>query len=202
MENEQKQNEKTLSAAGATASVGVGAFIWDLAKILIIAALIIWPFRQFVAEPFVVSGSSMLPNYHNHDYLIIDRFSYLNGEPSRGDVIVLRYPKDPSQFYIKRVIGLPGESVKVSQGYVTIFNKEHPEGFRLKEPYLNNQAETLGKSDTTVLGSEEYFVLGDNRTASSDSRVWGILPSSDIVGKVWARVFPFSNSGLVKTPSY
>ncbi len=202
MENDQKQNQKILNAAPVAGSVGVGAFIWDLAKILLIAALIIWPFRQFVAEPFVVSGSSMLPNYHNHDYLIIDRFSYINGEPKRGDVIVLKYPKDPSQFYIKRVIGLPNETVKIANGYVTIFNTNNPDGLRLKEPYLSNQTETLGKSDAVTLGSEEYFVLGDNRTASSDSRVWGILPKDNIVGKVWARVFPFNNSGLVKTPSY
>ncbi len=202
MENEQKQNVKSQNPAAQAARVGVGAFVWDLAKILLIAALIIWPFRTFVAEPFVVSGSSMLPGYHNHDYLIVDRFSYITGSPQRGDVIVLRYPKDPSQFYIKRVIGLPGETVKISQGHVIVINQEHSEGLVLNEPYLTSQSETIGKTEPTRLGSEEYFVLGDNRTASSDSRVWGILPHDDIVGKVWARVFPFSTAGMMSTPNY
>src|SRR3989344_2792150 len=108
MEEDQNKNMPEQAA-----SASIGAFVWDLAKILIIALVIIVPFRIFVAEPFVVSGSSMLPNYHNHDYLIIDRLSYRLGQPKRGDVVVMRYPKDPSQFYIKRVIGLPGESVKI-----------------------------------------------------------------------------------------
>lgn len=185
-----------------TESQSVGAFIWDLIKILIIAVIIIVPFRTFVAEPFVVSGSSMLPNYHNGDYLIIDRLSYLTGEPKRGDVIVLKYPKDNTQFFIKRIIGLPGETVKVLQGHVLVINKEYPDGMQLKEPYLKTNIETFGKTEPTTLGSGEYYVLGDNRTASSDSRAWGILPKDDIVGRVWARVYRFSEAGFIKTPSY
>ncbi len=180
----------------------VGAFVWDLIKILIIALIIIVPFRTFVAEPFVVSGSSMLPNFHNGDYLIIDRLSYITGSPARGDVIVLKYPKDTTQFFIKRIIGLPGETVKLAQGKVVIVNKDHPEGFQLNEPYLSNPIETFGKTDPTTLGSGEFFVLGDNRVASSDSRVWGILPRDDIVGRVWARIFHFNEAGFIKTPTY
>lgn len=180
----------------------VGAFVWDLIKILIIALIIIVPFRTFVAEPFVVSGSSMLPNFHNGDYLIIDRLSYITGNPERGDVIVLKYPKDTTQFFIKRIIGLPGETVKLAQGKVVVINKDHPEGFQLNEPYLSNPIETFGKTDPTTLGSGEFFVLGDNRVASSDSRVWGILPRDDIVGRVWARIFHFNEAGFIKTPTY
>ena len=180
----------------------VGAFVWDLIKILIIALIIIVPFRTFVAEPFVVSGSSMLPNFHNGDYLIIDRLSYITGSPARGDVIVLKYPKDTSQFFIKRIIGLPGETVKLAQGKVVVINKDHPEGFQLNEPYLSSPIETFGKTDPTTLGSGEFFVLGDNRVASSDSRVWGILPRDDIVGRVWARIFHFNEAGFIKTPTY
>ncbi|MBI5530419.1 MAG: signal peptidase I [Candidatus Doudnabacteria bacterium] len=200
MENDQNKNENNKDSDSSLKSVG--AFIWDLIKILIIALVIIVPFRMFIAEPFVVSGSSMQPNFHNHDYLIIDRLSYLRSQPQRGDVIVLKFPKDTSQFFIKRIIGLPGETVKVGQGFVTIYNTEHPEGMRITESYLPNQSETFGKTDPVVLGSDEYFVLGDNRTASSDSRVWGILPKDDIVGKVWARVYPPSSAGFFQTPSY
>jgi signal peptidase I len=168
----------------------VGLFIWDLVKVLIIALVIIVPFRMLVAEPFVVSGSSMVPNFHNRDYLIIDRLSYRLHLPSRGDVIVLRFPKDPSQFYIKRIIGLPGEKVKITQGHVFILNIDYPQGVELTEPYLDSEVKTTSvRSEPVNLGSDEYFVLGDNRPASSDSRAWGILPRGDIVGKVWLTVF-------------
>ena len=180
----------------------VGAFFWDLLKIFVIALIIIVPFRMFVAEPFVVSGSSMVPNFHNGDYLIIDRLTYHFSPPKRGDVIVLKFPKDTSQFFIKRIIGLPGETIKLSQGHVVIINKDHPEGSILNESYLPSQIETLGRSDQMTLGTDEYFVLGDNRTASSDSRVWGILPANDIVGRVWVRVFPPRAATVFKTPSY
>lgn len=198
---DDKQNQNQ-DVPEKSALKSAGLFVWDLVKIVIIAMVIIVPFRMLVAEPFVVSGSSMLPNFHNRDYLIIDRLSYRTHEPARGDVIVLRFPKDPSQFFIKRVIGLPGETVKIQQGYVIIYNSEHPEGLRLNEPYLASQTETVGSSEPLKLGSDEYFVLGDNRTASSDSRVWGILPRDDIVGRVWLRVYPFNTAGLVRTPSY
>ncbi len=115
MDNERNTNQsiENQSAFGA-----ISSFIFDLVKILIIALVIIVPFRMFIAEPFVVSGSSMLPNYHNKDYLIIDRLSYRTGAPQRGDVIVLKYPKDTSQFFIKRIIGLPGEKIRFAGGHV------------------------------------------------------------------------------------
>lgn len=197
-----EENKIPPADEGGSALKNVGVFIWDLVKILIIALVIIVPFRMFVAEPFVVAGSSMEPNFHNHDYLIIDRLSYITGQPQRGDVIVLKFPKDTTQFFIKRIIGLPGETVQVQQGYVQITNAQHPGGFRLPEGYLPSQTETFGQPTPVHLASGEYFVLGDNRTASSDSRVWGILPRDLIVGKVWARVFPFSTAQTFHTPSY
>jgi signal peptidase I len=199
--NEETKTQAELSQE-PNPKQSVGAFVWDLFKILIIALLIIVPFRAFIAEPFVVSGSSMLPNYHNRDYLIIDRFSYRNGSPQRGDVVVLKFPKDPSQYYIKRIIGLPGERVSFDQGRVVVFNQANPNGLKLSEPYLQNSSETFGKNQEAVLGEGQYFVLGDNRTASSDSRVWGILPKEDIVGKVWLRVFPVKDFGLFQEPVY
>jgi signal peptidase I len=200
MDSDQNKNLGSKESPGTMQTVG--AFIWDLVKILIIALVIIVPFRTFVAEPFVVSGSSMLPNFVNHDYLIVDRLSYISGQPKRGDVIVLKFPKDPSQFFIKRIIGLPGETVQLSQGHVMIINDQNPNGKILDEPYLPSGTQTLGRTDPVHLGSDEFFVLGDNRTASSDSRVWGILPRDDIVGRVWTRVYPFSTAGFMKTPTY
>src|SRR6185369_3261723 len=128
--------------------------------------------------------------------------TYHTSQPQRGDVIVLKYPKDTSQFFIKRIIGLPGETISFSQGHVFIKNQEHPDNWQLSEAYLPPQIQTYAGPQVVTLGSGEYFVLGDNRTASSDSRVWGILPQNDIVGKVWLRVFPVSRYAHFSTPSY
>ncbi len=200
MEPEQNKNQNVQTEQPPKQSTG--AFVWDLVKILVLALIIIVPFRMFIAEPFVVSGSSMVPNFHNQDYLIVDRLSYHTHPPQRGDVIVLKYPKDPSQFFIKRIIGLPGEKVEFNQGHVIIVNSQYPEGLTLNESYLPSQVETFGAPGPFMLGSGEYYVLGDNRTASSDSRVWGILPSDDIVGRVWLRVFPLGAFQDFKTPLY
>jgi signal peptidase I len=199
MDGDQNKNQATENQSLLSA---IGSFIFDLVKILVIALIIIVPFRMFIAEPFVVSGSSMLPNFHDHDYLIVDRLSYHTSQPQRGDVIVLKYPKDTSQFFIKRIIGLPGETISFSQGHVIITNAEHPNGWQLNEPYLPMQDETFAGPSSVTLASGTYYVLGDNRTASSDSRVWGILPTDDIVGRVWLRVFPLSRYAHFTTPSY
>ncbi len=193
--------EQITPESSVSENPGIGSFVWELARVVIIAFVVMLAFRLFVAEPFIVSGSSMVPNFHNREYLIINKIGYRLHQPERGDVIVFKYPRDLTQYFIKRVIGLPGEKVKVADGRVTIYNKEHPDGKVLDEPYLPNQAVTFGGEGTTTLGSDEYFVLGDNRQASSDSRVWGVLPRNDLVGKVWLRVFPLGDFGIIKSPT-
>ncbi|MDQ3018796.1 MAG: signal peptidase I, partial [bacterium] len=138
----------------------------------------------------------MVPNFHNREYLVVNKIDYRLNEPERGDVVVFKYPKDRSQYFIKRIIGLPGEKIKVENGRVVIYNSAHPQGSILDESYLPNQNVTLGKSDVVSLGSDEFFVLGDNRLASSDSRVWGVLPRHDMVGTAWLRVFPLDAFGI------
>ncbi|HMR55655.1 MAG TPA: signal peptidase I [Candidatus Doudnabacteria bacterium] len=177
-----------------------GSFLWELIRIIVVAFVVMVAFRVFVAEPFVVSGSSMVPNFHNKEYLVVDKVSYRLGEPKRGDVIVFKYPKDTSQYFIKRVIGLPGERVQVDNGRVKVFNDENPEGAILTEPYLTSEDATFGKTDIVTLGSSEYYVLGDNRLASSDSRVWGVLPDHNIIGKAWFRAFPLAELGFPSFP--
>jgi signal peptidase I len=177
-----------------------GSFLWELIRIIVVAFVVMIAFRVFVAEPFVVSGSSMVPNFHNKEYLVVDKVSYRFGEPKRGDVIVFKYPKDTSQYFIKRIIGLPGERIQIDNGQVKIFNEEHPEGAIVTEPYLASQNATFGKTDIVTLGSSEYYVLGDNRLASSDSRVWGVLPKHNIIGKVWFRAFPLAEFGFPSFP--
>ncbi len=164
--------------------------------------IIILPVRTFLAEPFMVSGSSMIPNFHDKDYLIVDRLSYRIHNPQRGDVIVLKFPKDTTQYFIKRIIGLPGETVICEQGRVAVEASGEAAPQILAETYLPSTALTQNCKPKQVLGSDEYFVLGDNRMASSDSRVWGILPKDDIVGRVWLRIFPFHDFGFMATPSY
>lgn len=172
-------------------------FIWDFLKIVAIALVIIVPVRYFIFQPFVVFGSSMEPNFHNGQYLIIDELSYRFSNPSRGQTIVLKYPNDPKQYFIKRIIALPGETIQIENGRVTIYNAENTNGITLDESYLPSQGLTYAHDVSVVAGSKtltlkegEYFVMGDNRFASSDSRDWGPLERSEIVGKVFLRLLP------------
>ncbi len=174
----------------------IGIFIFDTLKLAIVAVVIVLPIRYFVIQPFFVLGASMEPTFHNGDYLIIDEISYRLGEPERGNIIVFRYPNNPKQFYIKRIVGLPGEVVVINEQGVTIKNKENPDGLLLKEEYLR-EAHTYGNMSQT-LTHDEYFVLGDNREASSDSRRWGALKEEFIVGKVFVRAYPFQNAEVFK----
>lgn len=155
--------------------------------------------RFFIATPYVVSGASMEPTFDNWHYLIVDRISYDFTEPKRGDVIVFNTPDNANRALIKRVIGLPGETVvlKGSGPTVTIINAEHPEGFTLDESYLD-PTNLGGTSDQkTTLGPEEYFVLGDNRRVSADSRLWGMLPRDNIVGQALVRLYPLGEIGIM-----
>ncbi len=192
-------HQETSNAREEGSLQSIGLFIWDLVKVFLTAFVIVWLIlRPFVAEPFIVSGSSMVPNFHDKEYLIVQKLEYRAHPPARGDIIVFKYPKDPSQYFIKRIIGLPGEQVKVESGHVFVKNGEPSQWLELPEPYLNNQPITFGRPDVVTLGSSEYFVLGDNRLQSSDSRVWGALPKANIVGKVWLRVLPLSKFGIIK----
>jgi len=168
-------------------------FVWEIAKLVIISLAIIIPIRYFLIQPFFVRGASMEPNFDNGQYLVIDEISYRFNEPQRGDIIVFKYPLDPSQYYIKRLIGLPSETVEVKNGKVFIYNSLHPQGMILDESdYLSERAITMGDNIKVVLGEREYFVLGDNRQASSDSRKWGALSKEYIIGRVWLRAWPFN----------
>jgi len=169
-------------------------FCWEIIKIVILALLIVIPIRYFIFQPFVIKGNSMEPNFHQGDYLIVDEISYRFNEPERGDVIVFRYPRDTSQRFIKRIIGLPGETVKMEQGEINIINGVenrtlNESEYGLKENYTDNL--------TLSLKENEYFVLGDNRTASFDSRKWGALSGNYIIGKVILKTwFPSITSSI------
>ncbi|MBI2041639.1 MAG: signal peptidase I [Candidatus Nealsonbacteria bacterium] len=176
-------------------------FFWEISKIIIIALLIVMPIRYFIFQPFFVRGQSMEPNFQNGNYLIIDEISYRLRNPQRGEVVVFKYPLNPTQRYIKRIIGLPGETVEVHDGKVDIYNSNGVPQILDELNYLPNSTITAGNA-RFQLSSSEYFVLGDNRSFSSDSRSWGLLPKEDIIGKVFLRVWPFAALAMVGTPAY
>jgi len=173
------------------------SFVWETAKIVIISLAIIIPIRYFLFQPFFVRGASMEPSFEDGEYLIVNEISYRFHEPGRGDVIIFRYPKDPSQYYIKRVIGLPKEVVKIEGGKVIIVNSENPKGFVLDEPYLSEENKYTSGNLEMNLDENDYFVLGDNRSASSDSRSWGSVPRHYIIGWAWVRAWPFNRVGIL-----
>lgn len=160
----------------------------EIVRFSIIAILIVIPIRLFIAQPFIVSGASMDDTFHSGEYLIVDQVSYHFEQPDRGDVVIFRYPRDPSKFFIKRVIGIPGDTVTIEDSIVTITNDTYPDGFTLDEPYIKSMAP--GSRLTETLGDREYFVMGDNRDQSSDSRAWGVLQEERIVGRALVRLFP------------
>lgn len=160
----------------------------EIVRFALIALIIVLPVRWFVAQPFIVSGASMEDTFHNNEYLVIDRISYRFNEPERGDVIIFRYPNDPSKFFIKRIIALPNETINLNGTTVEIQNAEQSEGFVLNESYA--QLGSGSRSQSVTLGEGEYFVMGDNRDHSSDSRVWGVLSRDEIVGRAFLRLLP------------
>ncbi len=163
---------------------------WDLIKFAALALAIVLPIRMWVAQPFVVNGLSMFPTFHDGDYLIVDEISYIVKGPTRGDAVVFKYPNDPSRYFIKRIIAMPNETILINKGTVTIMNAENPDGFVLEEKYINDKFEVTQNYQT---GPDEYFVMGDNRNHSSDSRAWGVLPRKLMIGRAYLRLLPFDN---------
>jgi len=169
--------------------------LWELIRVLLISLVVVIPIRVFVAQPFIVKGASMEPNFHGGEYLIVDQLSFRLRSPHRGEVIIMRYPFNPSIFYIKRIAGLPGETVIIREGRVRVRTGEGPETV-LEELYLKSGIVTAPDKIVELKG-DEYFVLGDNRTDSSDSRVWGVLNEDFLVGRTLLRLWPVTKIGIL-----
>jgi len=178
--------------APKVALVSALSLLLELVQVLAISLAIIIPVRYFLVQPFYVKGASMEPSFWDHEYLIIDELSYRFKQPARGDIVVFRYPADPKQFFIKRIIGLPGETVEVAGGQIKIYNDKHPNGKVLDEKMYLDQDYTA-MTRIVTLKSDEYFVLGDNRIASLDSRIFGPVKREYIVGRVWLRGWPLES---------
>lgn len=198
MDNNEYLDDEELEAEEQSTLNKVGLFFLELIKVVVLAGITIVLVRYFLFKPFYVKGQSMEPNFHEKDYLIIDEITYRFREPVRGEVVVFHAP-GIDDFYLKRVLGLPGERVKVEGNKVIVYNDEHPQGIVVEEHYLNEQ--TNG-SITITLEDNEYFVLGDNRDASYDSRRFGAISGDKIVGRVWFRGWPFSRISSFDTPDY
>lgn len=178
-------------------------FIWELIKIVAISLAIIIPIRVFVVQPFIVEGASMAPNFHDGEYLIVDELSYRFFSPQRGEVVIFRPPQNHTVYYIKRVIGLPGETVEIKEGGIYIYNAEHPTGIKLNELgyEIANQISS-SQLEKITLNADEYFLMGDNRTNSLDSRSFGPVKFDYLKGRAWIRAFPFSRVNIFETPVY
>lgn len=177
-------------------------FLWEIVKVIIISLAIIVPIRYFLVQPFYVKGASMEPNFHDHEYLIVDQISYRFRDIQRGDVVVFRYHKDPREFFIKRVIGLPGETVIIRNNKVYIYNSRNTEGQAMHESYLPEDIENIGNV-TQKIEKGEYFLMGDNRSESLDSRVFGPVNRKNIVGRVFFRGWPLNKLQLYfENPTY
>jgi len=163
---------------------------FDFLRFALLAVVIVVPIRYFIAQPFIVSGRSMIPTYQDGNYLIIDEIGYRFTKPSRGDAIVFRLPRNPETFLIKRIAGLPNETILIENDQVTIINKENPDGYIWEQGTIA----ATGKEahHTMTLGDDEYFVLGDNRNESADSRQWGRLNEKYITGRPILRLFPLN----------
>lgn len=171
----------------------IGA-LWEFVEAIVFAAAIFTIVYLFFMQPNQVKGNSMYPTYHDGEYILTDKISYRLNKPERGDVIVFKSPKDQEVDFIKRIIGLPGETVKVTNGKVYVNNKQ------LSEPYLPASSVTrpglFSREGTAItVTSDNYYVLGDNRDHSSDSREWGLVNTDEFIGRVFFRYFPFDRFG-------
>lgn len=189
IEKEMYVDEESTHASpeGKEEHPSTGSLIWEVVRYTLIAAIIIIPIRVFVASPFVVSGNSMYPTLKSGEYLIVEEITKKISGYERFDIVILRYPNDPSKYFIKRIIGMPGETVTIDGGVVTITTENDPVGFTLDEAYVT---QPKNEFRTRTLDDDEYFVMGDNRAQSSDSRMWGPVTAEYLDGKPFLRLLP------------
>lgn len=179
----------------------ISGFIFEIFYQVVLALAIFMLIYVFLLQPHQVRGRSMEPNFDNGEYILTDKLSYRLGEPKRGDVVVFAAPPNKKEDFIKRIIGAPGDVISVQDGKVLINGKE------LEESYIPDETQTLGNlslkdGQTLTLSNSEYFVMGDNRERSSDSRYFGVINRRDIVGKAWFVYWPVNRARLIPGVSY
>ncbi len=198
--NEEETAFKTASKEFAQPKTTFWEIVMELAIFGVMIFVIFFVIRPYVAEPYLVDGRSMDPTFATSDYLIVNKISYELGSPDRNTVVVFRYPNDPTKSFIKRIIGLPGETVKMKDNVVTIINQENPNGLNIDQSYVVHKCTDTSKCVNTfekTLTNEEYFVMGDNRAESFDSRSWGPLNKKYISGEPFVRLWPINSIGYL-----
>lgn len=194
IESPELQNTPQIRKPGLSTRQEAFVFIWETVKIVVLALAIIIPIRYFLVQPFFVKGASMETTFEDSDYILIDEITYRFREPERGEIVVFRSPQNTSEFFIKRIIGLPEETIEIKNNKVVVHNKKNPQGKIIDESaYLDKEQYTTG--DIKIkLDPNEYFVMGDNRIHSSDSRRWGPVNKSLITGRVFFRAWPVNKA--------
>lgn len=191
----EQDTGRTLSA--------IGNFIYEAIKTTALIVVVAFLIRHFLIQPFIVEGESMEPNFHDGEYILIEKVSAYFHDYKRGDVVVFKFPGNTKLNFIKRVIGLPGEKIEIKDGEVTIYNQNYPKGKKLEEDYL--AASKKQKTNIKIveeMDDNQYFVMGDNRNESSDSREWGVLDENYITGRAFVAIYPPGAFGLIKNPDY
>jgi len=176
-------------------------FAFEILQVAVIALAIVVPIRYFIFQPFIVKGESMEPNFQNGDYLIVDEISYRFRDPQRGEVIVFHYPNDPSQRFIKRIIGLPNETIEINNNKIIITKPDNTQATLDETSYLFI-SQSLGANEIIKLPPNQYFVMGDNREHSFDSRKWGVLEIDKVIGRVILRAWPITSLTAIAAPNY
>ena len=173
-------------------------FFLDFLETIVVSLAIFAVVYIFLFQPHQVDGRSMEPNFHNGEYILTDKISYRLHSPNRGDVVVFHSPQDERVDFIKRIIGIPNDTVKLAGGYIYL------NGQRLEEPYINDPGQVLSgrylrEGDEIRVPAGQYLVMGDNRLHSSDSREWGLVTSAELVGRAFFRYWPISDFGTIST---
>lgn len=178
-----------------------GAFVFDLIETVVMALAVFVIFYLFLFQPHQVKGSSMFPTFHDGEYILTDKFTYRLREPKRGEVIIFRAPGHEEYDYIKRIIGLPGDTITIENGKVSVKNQLLIEEYLPSDFYTSPGSFTRAGQAVSVPDGQ-YFVMGDNRAHSSDSREWGLIPKANIVGRAWFRYWPANKIGVFKEVKY
>ncbi len=185
------------------------ASLIEIVEVVVVALAAVFLVRTFLFQPFMVSGASMEANFSNGDYILVDELTYRIREPQRGEVVVFRYPKDESTYFIKRILGLPGETIEIANHQVVVYNTQNPNGEVIHEGYIPMGTPILScttpqgsLNEKFVLRANEYFVMGDNRQASFDSRCWGAVRGDEIIGLARVRLWPLDKIMSIPAPAY
>ena len=176
-------------------------FFWEIIKIVLIALIIVVPIRYFVFQPFFVRGQSMEPNFQNGQYILTNKVEYKLRSPNRGDVVIFKSPRNKDVDYIKRIIGKPGDRVMLKEGTFYVNGTKVEESYLASGTYIS-QGSFLREGSEIIVPKGQYFLVGDNRGHSSDSREFGTIPLEDFIGRAFLRYWPFSQAGLIQQPTY